>query len=79
MPKIRKDSQNKRIPSGFFYVYSEGIAQSSNLMIFRHPLLLQSWFDSIHRHSNKDKKLCNGKILNTRNGAEDFFVTELFF
>ena len=43
------------------------------------PFLLQSWFDSIHRHSNKDKKLCNGKILNTRNGAEDFFVTELFF
>ena len=41
--------------------------------------LLQSWFDSIYRHSNKDKKLCNGKNLNTHNGAEVFFVTELFF
>lgn len=37
MQKIRKDFQNTRIPSGFFYTQSEGMTQSSKSDDFATP------------------------------------------
>ena len=71
--KIRKGSQNKRNPSGFFYAWSEGIAHSSNLIILQHPLLFQkvcSILGIFYFHQRNDMKHCKVNTYECDSAAE---------
>ena len=64
MPKIRRKSIENDFLLIFFYIQSKGAAQSSILMILRHPLLLSAT-ECLGRNQKLTQKACQKNLKKT--------------